>query len=151
MNPALTPEQSFLINYKNSPTLQGQETSISMPSIGGRIDLDYVSSAQSVLDTLPFRANQTHVVYTKIQKLARNRNVPLGYFNQTSWEPQQEPRIPLISLARNRWDSNQFAISTGLDPVWVDLVVNNLDEGAHPFHLVSVFQSSVRFAYTSRQ
>lgn len=29
-----------------------------------------------------------------------------------------------------------MAVSTGQEGGWVDLVVNNLDEGAHPFHLV---------------
>lgn len=75
--------------------------------------------------------------------MARNHNSPFGYFNQTSWRPQQDPPIPLSALARANWDENQFRISTGPDPVWVDLVVNNLDEGPHPFHLVSLSLSTL--------
>lgn len=101
-----------------------------------KINLEYVPSAPSILKKLPSKAQETHVVYTKIQKLARNHNVPFGYFNQTTWKLQQDPPIPLIALPRNRWDSNQFALTTGPSPAWVDLVVNNLDEGPHPFHLV---------------
>ncbi|KAF4231885.1 hypothetical protein CNMCM8980_001414 [Aspergillus fumigatiaffinis] len=83
----------------------------------------------------PQAANQTHVVYTKIQKLSKNHNVPYAFFNRTSWKPQSNPSTPLLYLPRDKWDDNQLSIDTGLDPVWVDLVVNNLDEGSHPFHL----------------
>lgn len=76
------------------------------------------------------------MVYTKIQKLAQYSNKPLGFFNQTSWKPQQDPSVPLVSLPRNEWDANQLTINTGLDPAWVDLIINNLDEGSHPFHMV---------------
>lgn len=100
------------------------------------VDIEKVSSASSVLAALPPKAQQTHVVYTKIEKLAKNHNVPYGFFNRTSWRPQSDPPAPLIALPRQKWDKNQLAISTGPEPIWVDLVVNNLDEGPHPFHLV---------------
>lgn len=85
-----------------------------------------------------------HVVYTKIQKMARNHNIPEGYFNQTTWKPQSDPPVPLIGLPRERWDSNQLALSTGPEAAWVDFVVNNLDEGPHPFHLVSTHTLSLQ-------
>ena len=73
--------------------------------------------------------------------MAEFHNSPLGYFNQTTWKLQQDPPAPLIALPRAKWDKGQFAVTTGPDPVWVDLVVNNLDEGPHPFHLVSGFET----------
>lgn len=133
MNPALTPDQTFPINYHTSTS----NTKISQPSPRTHINLDEVPSAPSILKHLPPTASQTHLVYTKIQKMARNHNVPFGYFNQTTWKPQTDPPSPLIALPRDEWDSNQFAFTTGPDPAWVDIVVNNLDEGPHPFHLVS--------------
>jgi hypothetical protein len=75
--------------------------------------------------------------------MARNHNIPEGYFNQTTWKPQSSPPVPLIGLPRERWDSNQLALSTGLEAAWVDFVVNNLDEGPHPFHLVSKLPPSL--------
>jgi hypothetical protein len=107
---------------------------ISTPSTINSLDLAQIASSSTILASLPKKAQQTHVVYTKIQKLSINENVPFGFFNMTSWRPQ--PGTPLISLQRDRWDNDQFSLSTGLDPAWVDLVVNNLDEGPHPFHLV---------------
>lgn len=100
--------------------------------------MEQIPSAASILRDLPEKADQKHVVYTKIQKKSMNHNIPQGFFNQTVWKPQQSPRAPLISLPRSQWDNNQLAISTGPEPMWVDLVVNNLDEGPHPFHLVRI-------------
>ncbi|KAJ5689933.1 hypothetical protein N7462_004325 [Penicillium macrosclerotiorum] len=99
------------------------------------VDVNKIPSASSVLALLPLVAHETHVVYTKIQKMAINENEPWGYFNSTSWRPQQQPRVPLIDLPRAQWDKNQFSISTGPEPIWVDIVLNNLDDGGHPFHL----------------
>lgn len=101
------------------------------------IDINSIPSTPSVLESLPTAAQETHVVYTKIQKLAINENEPWGYFNHTSWRPQAEPSFPLINLPRAQWDKNQFSISTGSEPIWVDIVLNNLDDNDHPFHLVS--------------
>ena len=101
------------------------------------MDLAEVSSSGEVLASVPTTADKTFVVYTKIEKLAKNSNKPYGFFNHTSWRPQAEPPLPLVALTRSEWDRNQLVISSGPDPAWVDLVVNNLDEGSHPFHMVS--------------
>lgn len=118
----------------------------SEPTIRNTINLDDTPSSPSILKDLPPKAQETHVVYTKIQKMARNANVPFGYFNHTSWQTQQDPRVPLIALPRSQWDKNQFSFTTGKETQWVDLVVNNLDEGPHPFHLVSTFLPSLPLA-----
>ncbi|KAJ5167326.1 multicopper oxidase-domain-containing protein [Penicillium canariense] len=133
MNPALTPDQTFPIHYRSASI--SSEAQVSAPTVRNHINVENVPSSPSILMNLPPRAQQTHVVYTKIQKMARNHNIPEGYFNQTTWKPQNDPPTPLIGLPRVRWDSNQLALSTGSEAAWVDLVVNNLDEGPHPFHL----------------
>lgn len=135
INPALTPDHTFPIHYRS--TLTSTQAEVPTPQIRNSINLEDVPSAPSTLQNLPPKAQQTHVVYTKIQKMARNHNIPEGYFNQTTWKPQNEPPVPVIGLPRERWDSNQLALSTGPEAAWVDFVVNNLDEGPHPFHLVS--------------
>ncbi|KGO38739.1 Multicopper oxidase, type 3 [Penicillium expansum] len=127
-NPALTPDQTFPINYR-SDAVEGP------PIEAHHLNIGEAPSAPSILSSIPPTAQQTHVVYTKIQKMARYSNKPFGYFNQTTWKPQQDPPIPLASIPRTRWDANQFAITTGPEPTWIDLVVNNLDDGSHPFHM----------------
>lgn len=101
-----------------------------------KLYLETVPSSRAILSSLPKHANQTYVVYTKIQKLTKNHNIPYAFFNRTSWKPQSNLSTPLIYLPRDRWDENQLSITTGPAPMWVDLVVNNLDEGSRPFHLV---------------
>lgn len=140
INPALTPDHTFPIHYRSASISSAAEAA--SPQVRKRINLEDVPSAPSILQDLPPKAQQTHVVYTKIQKMARNHNIPEGYFNQTTWKPQSDPPVPLIGLPRERWDSNQLALSTGPAAAWVDFVVNNLDEGPHPFHLVSAHTSS---------
>ncbi|KAF4761668.1 hypothetical protein N7455_003394 [Penicillium solitum] len=127
-NPALTPDQTFPINYR-SDAVEGP------PLKAHHLNIGEAPSAPSILRSIPPTAQQTHVVYTKIQKLARYSNKPFGYFNQTTWKSQLDPPVPLTSIPRAKWDANQFAITTGLEPVWIDLIINNLDEGSHPFHL----------------
>lgn len=127
-NPALTPDQTFPINYR-SDAVEGP------PLKAHHLNIGEAPSAPSILRPIPPTAQQTHMVYTKIQKMARYSNKPFGYFNQTTWKPQQDPAVPLVSIPQAKWDANQFAITTGPEPVWIDLVVNNLDEGSHPFHL----------------
>ncbi|CRL29634.1 Cupredoxin [Penicillium camemberti] len=127
-NPVLTPDQTFTINYR-SDAVEGP------PLKAHHLNIGETPSAPSILHSIPPTAQQTHVVYTKIQKMARYSNKPFGYFNQTTWRPQQDPPVPLASIPRAKWDANQFAITTELEPVWIDLVINNLDEGSHPFHL----------------
>ncbi|KAJ5774945.1 hypothetical protein N7457_009841 [Penicillium paradoxum] len=127
-NPALTPNQTFSLNHRSDIT---RESKINTH----HLNLEEVPSAPSIVNSIPRKAQQTHVVYTKIQKLAQYSNKPFGHFNQTTWKPQQSPPAPLISLPRNQWDKNQLTITTGPEPAWVDLIINNLDEGSHPFHL----------------
>ena len=76
----------------------------------------------------------------------------MGYINNTSWNPQAEP---LFAMPRSKWDQNQFvpfiprldlsqmtapassSATAGVEQAhrWVDITINNLDDGAHPFHL----------------
>ncbi|KAJ5673457.1 multicopper oxidase-domain-containing protein [Penicillium longicatenatum] len=131
MNPSLDPDQTFPINF----IPQADSPPIRPPEIRNQVDINSIPSAPSAIQFLPPKADQTYVVYTKIQKLSFNHNIPFGIFNKTTWSPQQDPPIPLIGLPRTEWDKNQFAITTGPDPVCVDIVVNNLDDGGHPFHM----------------
>ncbi len=136
LNLVLTADQTFPIIYRGASGSNLNFSDTSLPSVRNHINIERVASSPSILQALPPSAQQMHVVYTKIQLMSWNHNVPTGYFNQTTWKPQQDPALPLIALPRSRWDSNQLSIVTGPEPVWVDLVINNLDEGSHPFHLV---------------
>jgi FtsP/CotA-like multicopper oxidase with cupredoxin domain len=94
------------------------------------------SASMNSTTTIPREASQTILLYTKTQKLAQFSNHPMGFMNRTTWRPQS---FPLLSLPRSSWDSHQLIpfipLSSSSRPLWVDLIINNLDDGAHPFHL----------------
>jgi hypothetical protein len=121
------------------------------PPVLEHFDLQIALAAQVEEVSIPEEADQTILIYTKTQKLAINSNHPMGFINRTSWIPQSPP---LISLPRQQWDDNQLiphiplsnhispfaraedlSISQGNSGLWVDLIINNLDDGPHPFHL----------------
>ena len=78
---------------------------------------------------------KTFMIYTAIEVLNHLNNIPHGFINHTYWEPQS---LPLVSQDRELWDSHQLVPWTGSEPVWVELVINNIDANGHPFHLVSL-------------
>ncbi|KAE8373585.1 laccase [Aspergillus bertholletiae] len=126
-NPALTPTQTFRITPSHSPLL----SQTLFPN--DTIDLQNTPSKSSLLKDMPETPTHTQVVYTKVQKLSINHNIPNGFFNHTSWRPQPGS-TPLNTLARDKWDDNQFFFAVP-ESEWVDVIVNNLDDSGHPFHL----------------
>ncbi|KAK2810641.1 hypothetical protein FQN49_008520, partial [Arthroderma sp. PD_2] len=138
-NPALTHRQTFPITSSRkesksvpSPKLL-EDNPVGQP--GKHVDLAGLTSTPATISQIPAQADQTFVVYTVLSKLSAKGNAPYGFFNHTSWRPQADPPLPLIALEPKEWDQNQFAVTTSKEPAWVDLVVNNLDEGPHPFHI----------------
>jgi FtsP/CotA-like multicopper oxidase with cupredoxin domain len=118
--------------------ITGAQTQESKPSLhfdlAAATAMDPQASEYQSSDT----TQQAMLLYTKTQKLAKLSNHPTGFINRTSWSPQSAPQLPLLSLPRSQWDENQLVpwvpLSQGQNS-WVDIIVNNLDDGAHPFHL----------------
>ena len=70
-------------------------------------------------------------------------NIPKGFVNNTSWRPDLErPLLGLTGAQReaNSWGEDQFVVrvGNGTRETVVDLIVNNLENGDHPFHLVFI-------------
>ncbi|KIW76134.1 hypothetical protein Z517_10879 [Fonsecaea pedrosoi CBS 271.37] len=137
-NPALKPLQRFPVKRGTRSSYQSQ---LLQP------ELEYYN-LQAALpnNSLPIAWSDTplqFVVYTTTLKLARHHNIPMGFINHTSWTPQAPP---LRSLTRDQYDQNQLSphiplVKDGHDTIagdsggWVEIVINNLDDGGHPFHL----------------
>ncbi|QIW99401.1 hypothetical protein AMS68_004919 [Peltaster fructicola] len=144
-NPALSSEQVFDISLANQRQTQGANTDLTARAIS--LDLLKPSSAESISP-----AETTLVLYTMTEKLAHLDYEPHGNINRTIWQPQSPH---LLSLHRSAWNDKQFIPRIPyrpMDPLWVDLVVNNLDEEDHPFHLhghdfyvMSTFSSSTNW------
>lgn len=133
-NPSLTANQSFPVT-KNGYKAEEYD---SPPSADLRriVDLATLTSSEtSASSAVPAAAQHTFVVYAKSQILVKFENEPKGFINHTSWAPQTPP---IASMNRSAWDENQFVPFVPSSPEtapWVDLVINNLDDGSHPFHL----------------
>lgn len=84
---------------------------------------------------IPATADVTILLYSATQILSHLDNVPHGFLNHTSWKPAP---TALIATNRTDWDTNQlvpFVPCVSNRHLWVDIVLNNLDEDSHPFHL----------------
>jgi hypothetical protein len=142
MNQALTTTQKFPMQHpktRSGNRAQSNSHSQSHPDSFNPNPTFDLSTAVSppfaeTADPMPEVADQTVLVYTHIEMLAHYDHVPMGYMNRTNWKPQAEP---LIYLPREQWDENQFMPVVEATGDWVDIVVNNIDDKGHPFHLVS--------------
>nr|POE72045.1 laccase-1 [Quercus suber] len=136
VNPALTSSQGFPVQWSG---LKDEWDNTGVDLVADRVDLETLKPFKlNELEALPSSADETVLIYVKTQKLAHLDNTPLGFINNTSWHPQASPSGALATLDRSQWDSNQFVplvYSNPETPIWVDIVVNNLDEEGHPFHL----------------
>lgn len=134
-NPALRPNQSFPLfqGLIETPEVKTAPSEHDTPLI--RFDLAKAIPSFPHGSPIPITANQTILLYTRTEKLAKFANHPKGFINRTSWSPQLSS--PLISLPRAFWDNNQLIpyIPFSTPALWIDLIVNNLDDGSHPFHL----------------
>jgi FtsP/CotA-like multicopper oxidase with cupredoxin domain len=132
-NPSLARNQSFAIS---NPPINSAADMSTEPQQVKTIDMGSLA-ALSPSQIVPPKATHTLLVYVKTQILAKFANQPMAFINHTSWQPQMPP---LILLPRDDWDANQLVPHIPLDSddgeaPWVDLVINNLDDGSHPFHL----------------
>nr|RBQ98609.1 hypothetical protein FVER53263_12301 [Fusarium verticillioides] len=134
-NLALNPTQSFPMF--SSSTKGSINEPVPQPLDEGAIqvlDSQNLKAAAKVSD-LPPKAEQTILLYAKVEKLAHMDYAPVGFINHTSWTPQTPP---LLAQNRTSWGDDQLIPFIGISDrksKRVDLIINNLDDGAHPFHL----------------
>ncbi|EXJ72401.1 uncharacterized protein A1O5_04905 [Cladophialophora psammophila CBS 110553] len=136
-NPALNPLQTFPVKIGTNSAYERQVRQPELKYYNLQAALPNSSSPIAWSD-----APLKFVLYTTTLKLARHHNIPMGFINHTSWSPQSPP---LISLAREQYDQNQLSphipFAKDGDAIagdaggWVEVVINNLDDGGHPFHL----------------
>ncbi|RFU28920.1 hypothetical protein B7463_g7435, partial [Scytalidium lignicola] len=148
-NFALRPNQTFPLINPITPSKPSESlispSPLSQSKQNHHFDLSQAKSFLFISPPLPQQADEQLLLYTKTQKLSINSNHPQGFMNRTSWAPQSSP---LLSIPRERWDVNQLVPWISLSPEtayqkqglgrfgkWIDIIINNLDDGSHPFHL----------------
>lgn len=134
-NKALTTIQHFPVVPRPRSKRGHPYSATPATSYEGTFDLSALNGTELAI-LQPMKSNTTVLLYTRMEILARLGNVPAGFINRTTWAPQMKP---LISTPRNLWEKNQLVPKVTLSPspeiTWVDIIVNNLDEKGHPFHL----------------
>ncbi|TVY28515.1 Laccase-2, partial [Lachnellula hyalina] len=130
-NFALTPTQNFPISSTLKPKKQTRRSEDEMDEL---LPFFPLANASGPTTTIPRTANKTILLYTKIEMLSEFHNIPKGFINRTSWEARAG-KPPLLALNRSDWDEAFVPwISPGIG-MWVDIVLNNMDDRGHPFHL----------------
>ncbi|TWU74258.1 hypothetical protein ED733_004598 [Metarhizium rileyi] len=132
-NPALDPKHSFnLFPTSSQARRENDPPTRTMSRNDQHRDLTNLT-ATTHTEPLHPKAQETMVVYFKTQMLSSFQNKPMGFVNNTSWRPQNPP---LLATDRSLWDADQFVpFINASATVHVDIVINNLDDGAHPIHL----------------
>ncbi|KAH8883129.1 hypothetical protein GQ53DRAFT_883129 [Thozetella sp. PMI_491] len=129
-NLALTPNQRFPVVRMDGAS--AESTAPREPQDAALIDLSTINGPELPHGTLPVTPGQIVLLYTRVELLSHLGNAPKGFINRTYWEPQE---VPLIEAERQNWDKHQLAPDLPTALGWVDIVVNNVDEKGHPFHL----------------
>lgn len=134
-NPSLDPIQAFPASAEDVGEYSTEEvnpvTNVTKVQVLDSVEL----KAATRVTGIPDKAQQTIVLYAKTEKLAHLDYEPVSFINHTSWKPQTPS---LVSHNRSSWDDNQLVPMIPMtpgQPTRVDVVINNLDDGAHPFHL----------------
>ncbi|KAM0668557.1 hypothetical protein ACQRIU_002119 [Beauveria bassiana] len=146
-NYALTRIQSFPMDDMKATakrTLKRRNDAVDMLSLA---DVNGIAlSDKAAAATEPA---ETAVYYTTIKNRATHENRPAGLFNHSSWIVKDAFAPPLLAVDEGRWADlakepsplQNFTVSAfetsaaGAPTRWMDLVVNNLDDKGHPFHL----------------
>ncbi|KAF8943046.1 hypothetical protein BGZ47_005845 [Haplosporangium gracile] len=161
-NPALNPSVKAILRYKApSPlsfsinnTKNNRNTGMTIQEAPNSVDWNESAWSPHCDDLKaemlkPFLAKDAPQADTQVvlemsfQTITRDR-VNMGYVNRTSWRPQLDNPTLLQAIdggggggggnSMTVFDASQLVVT--LDKIQtVELVVNNLDEGAHPFHL----------------
>ncbi len=133
-NLALTPEQRFPVILDKKTTAKRLAKSVVPASDPSVLDLSAINGTALSPNVMRENPSQIVLVYTRVELLAHLGNSPKGFINRTYWEPQS---VPLIEMGRQDWDEHQLVPFIPRSEDWVDIVINNVDEKGHPFHLVS--------------
>ena len=150
-NYALTPAQNFPLYW--SPFSDTATMKIDDDKVVDHLDLADVTGVPAAV---PREISQTAVFYANMEIRSALGDIPVGVINHTSWQSPDPLAEPIITLGPSKWPDKtsprpgqlQIHIPTfqplsgGSD--WIEVVINNVDDRGHPFHLVSPSVSRLR-------
>ncbi|KAF9929938.1 hypothetical protein FBU30_001097 [Linnemannia zychae] len=134
-NPALNPSIQAIIQYEGAPRTQTAHSIDWNTSAWAATCVDLTLDMLKPYFTVPVPpADVSYSLDISFQTISKN-HVNMGYINQTSWRPLMNDS----TLFQAQQGITAFDITSQLViPLntfnGIQLVLNNLDEGAHPFH-----------------
>lgn len=117
-----------------------------------KVEIYNIQNAEGLLipEDAPLRKNPVEIalLYTSLSINSFKNDEPWGELNHTSWTWKDPQAKPLLAIDRTEWENGteqanplrRFRVpryEAGEDR-WLDLVVNNVDDKGHPFHLVNI-------------
>ncbi|KAF9133731.1 hypothetical protein BGW39_009088 [Mortierella sp. 14UC] len=134
-NPALDASVRALAHYAGAPVSQ-TASSIDWADEawpGRCLDLEASMLKPFVVRDAP-PANVQVILDMSFQKITK-KQVSLGYVNETSWVPlKKAATLFQANKGNTKFTASQFIVTLNQTQT-VELVINNYDEGSHPFHL----------------
>ncbi|KAG2179873.1 hypothetical protein INT43_003659, partial [Umbelopsis isabellina] len=133
-NPALNPTVLAGIHYEGAPDNQPNSTD---PGYGDPIDcIDLDSSDLHPFDGLDAPDyNVSYYIEATFQATAEDR-VHRGYMNTTTWKAlANTSTLQEANSGLSSFGNNQFVLTLPDNVTVVQLIIQNLDDGDHPFHL----------------
>lgn len=147
-NLALTRIQSFPLLWKQTlPPNSSSKRDVNLSPASNF----FLSEASGLLQwpgsDLTERAIEKAVLYTAMQIRSSFHNRPVGIVNHSSWMIADSKAKPLLALDPKEWSKSTKQPSSiqklqvpwfqqSGDRRWIELVLNNMDDTGHPFHLV---------------
>jgi hypothetical protein len=157
-NFALTPRQSFPVlwrgNHREDVWKDDDHADDTEPL--AYFNLAEASGSPVMAGTgIEKKPAETSVLYTTMSIRSASGMKPVGFVNHTSWIIADPKALPLLALDRSQWSrvTKQPSPIWTLDVPWyhesgedrwMELVLNNMDEKGHVFHLVSAGSPSQR-------
>lgn len=147
MNPALARIQTFPLTWPRTASPR-----ISIREQVKIFNLATAKGDEHSIITLPQPA-ETAVLYTTVSPNSYKEDAPWGELNHTSFVWKDAHAKPLLAMDKGTWENGteqanpmrEFGVpkfESG-EGRWMELVVNNIDDKGHPFHLVRVFGGSL--------
>ncbi|KZT51724.1 multicopper oxidase, partial [Calocera cornea HHB12733] len=149
-NFALDPQPKAVIRY-SVPRSRLQEPTTERWNVteADEFDARLLQPLDPAARALPETTMDPLLLYVTTVKFPQNGHLPWGYVNRTSWRPNE--REPLLAQlppadawldpatgrpAPDSWGPHEYVVQTSRnETVVVDLIINNLEDGLHPFHL----------------
>ncbi|UNI19384.1 hypothetical protein JDV02_005569 [Purpureocillium takamizusanense] len=144
-NPALTSKQSFSLAWSDSldTTFRRKTNGMRIVNIYDLADIQapHVPTAY----TLRNAPDEIALLYTSLAINSFKDDEPWGELNHTSWVWENPKAKPLLAMNKADWENGTVQANPmrsfhvpwfeADNERWLELIVNNVDDKGHPFHL----------------